>query len=268
MNFNFKDEFYEDPYTTNAYVAGITTAHARMKLFNECLGPLSERSVYCDTDSIKYTVNNTDKPLEYNDNLGGLKDELDGGYLKNFIATGPISYAHINNKDEITTHIKGFTLNVRNIEKLSFENICAIIDGEMEKISVTNPDHFLRSHKKKSVRLRELTKEFKIDFDKRVVQSNFTTLPYMVIKSIIFYPQSKRIDKKTRMSESEFLSFDENVEFLLESIEIQELTEKFKKYQLSFKPPTEVSHRIKAPVEQHDTQNPITRGWLHLKTDK
>ena len=151
MNFNFKNEFYEHPYTTNAYVAGITTAHARMKLYNECLGPLSQRSVYCDTNSIKYTVNNTNKPLEYDDNLAGLKDELDGGHLTKFIATGPKSYAHIDNSCEVTTHIKGFTLNVRNIEKLSFENICAIIDGDMEKITVTNLDHFSRSHEKKGV---------------------------------------------------------------------------------------------------------------------
>ena len=123
-------------------------------------------------------MNNTDKPLEYKDNLGGLKDELDGGYLTKFIATGPKSYAHIDDKDEITTHIKGFTLNVRNIKKLSFQNICKIIDGDMKKISVTNPDHFSRFHEKKSVRLRELAKKFKIDFDKRVVQPDFTTLPY------------------------------------------------------------------------------------------
>ena len=43
---------------------------------------------------------------------------------------------------------------------------------------MTNPDYFTRSHKEKSVRLQELKKEFKFNFDKQVVQSDFTTLPY------------------------------------------------------------------------------------------
>lgn len=132
ITYSFKDEFVEKPYETNVCIAGITTAHARPKLYDECLGPLGRRSAYCDTGSIKYTVNDVDRPLSYNDNLGGLKDELDGEHITEFIASGPKSYAHNDSTGEITSHIKGFTLNVANVEKLSFENMCKTIDGELE----------------------------------------------------------------------------------------------------------------------------------------
>ena len=46
MNFYYKDEFVEKSFTTNP-----------------CLRKLDRRAVYCDTDSIKYTVSDTDKPL-------------------------------------------------------------------------------------------------------------------------------------------------------------------------------------------------------------
>ena len=178
ITYNFKDEFVEKIYETNVYIAGITTTHARLKIYAECLGPLGRRSAYCDTDSIKYPVNDVNKPLSYNDNLGGLKDELDGEHITEFIASGPKSDAHKSSTGEITTHIKGFTLNVANVEKLSFDNMCKIIDGRLKSIVVTNPDHFTRSRKEKGVRLQELKKEFNINFDKRVVQSDLTTLPY------------------------------------------------------------------------------------------
>lgn len=161
---------------TNPYIAGVTTAHARPKLYDYCLGKLGTRAVYCDTDSIKYTVSDTEKPLKNSDNLGDLKDKLKGGSFKKFIASGPKSNAHINNRDEIETHIKGITLNVRNLEKMTFEIICKVIDGDIEKITTHYPDHFSRSHDKKGVSLCELNKDFRFNFDKRVVQSGFTTL--------------------------------------------------------------------------------------------
>ena len=46
------------------------------------------------------------------------------------------------------------------------------------------------------------------------------------------------------------------------------MTEKYNKYQLAFKPPADVSDNIKDLVKQHGTENPISRGWLHLKTEK
>ena len=118
ITYSLKDKFIEKLYETNVYMAGITTAQARRKLQDECLAPFDRRLAYCDTDSIKYTISNTDKPLNYNDNLGGLKDKLDGEHITEFIASGSKSCAHKDSTGEVTTHIKGFTLNVSNIEKL------------------------------------------------------------------------------------------------------------------------------------------------------
>ena len=59
------------------------------------------------------------------------------------------------------------------------------------------------------------------------------------------------------MSDSEFLNFDKNVEFVIDELEIQEFTEKFNKYQLPFKPPTVVSHKIKSLAEHQCAKNPV-----------
>lgn len=70
------------------------------------------------------------------------------------------------------------------------------------------------------------------------------------------------------MSESNFLQFENPAEFLLESVPISGLTEKFKKYHLSFKPPSDVKDRIKDLVIQHGATYPISRGWFNLKIEK
>lgn len=64
----------------------------------------------------------------------------------------------------------------------------------------------------------------------------------------------------------EFVQFENPTEFLLDSVTISGMREKYGN--ISFKPSADVKERIAELVAEHDTCNPISRGWLNLKIEK
>ena len=52
MKYHYCNEFVDSSNTTNVYIAGITSAHAHMKLY-ECLEQLGDCVCYFDTDCVK-----------------------------------------------------------------------------------------------------------------------------------------------------------------------------------------------------------------------
>ena len=105
---------------TNIPVAAFTTSWGRIKLY-EGLRTLGRQVLYYDTDSIiySYTPGTSDVNLDFSDQLGRWKDELEGGYMVGtFVSSGPKSYSYTkrspSGKLEFVTKSKGLSLNARN----------------------------------------------------------------------------------------------------------------------------------------------------------
>ena len=75
MSYTYKDQFVNNSYNTNIYVACFTTSSARLMLY-EKLDYLNKQVLYFDTDSIIYIDSPNGNEIKTGDMLGELTDEL------------------------------------------------------------------------------------------------------------------------------------------------------------------------------------------------
>ena len=83
------------------FIASFTTCFARLKLY-ELLDTLQRSVLYYDTDSVIYTTGPGEQSLPVGDYLGDLTDELDGGYITEFVSSGSKNYAYRTSTGEET----------------------------------------------------------------------------------------------------------------------------------------------------------------------
>ncbi len=126
---------------TNIFIAVITTAWARMRIFEE-LDKLGERIIYCDTDSVVYERSDVPaKNLETGPFLGQMTDELDeGDSISEFCSGGPKNYAYRTKNGKAVVKVKGFTLNAVNATAFSFENLKKVILSGVENSTEDEPN--------------------------------------------------------------------------------------------------------------------------------
>ncbi|XP_069107303.1 uncharacterized protein [Argopecten irradians] len=106
MEWLYKDPFVPEGHNTNIFVACFTTAHARLRLYNE-MDKLSDRVLYSDTDSLIYVHKDGQYNPSLGDYLGDLTSELtckelgckdleclNHHYITEFISGGPKNYAY------------------------------------------------------------------------------------------------------------------------------------------------------------------------------
>ena len=165
----------------NVYVAAITTSHARLKLYNECLSKIKfENLLYCDTDSCIFVENSEQKKLPLGPYLGELTDELDEGFwIEEFVSTGPKSYGYraTNGKEAKTVmKVKGFTLNYDTREKINIQSLLKLIEKPENKIEMPT-FNITRNKKTKALSSVYSNKFLSFVFDKRVL-NHHTTLPF------------------------------------------------------------------------------------------
>ena len=175
VNYKLKDQYVKRNYKTNIYVAAFTTANARLRLYDQ-LSKLNEAVLYCDTDSIIYVDNGTNT-VTTGDLLGEWTDELKGGYITKFIASGPKSYYYKTNTGKECLKVKGFTLHYANAKKITGLVMELMIDKEFPNV-ITVDKNIVRDVKTKQLVNTEQTKKFGFNFDKRVICDNFDTVPY------------------------------------------------------------------------------------------
>ncbi|CAL1300304.1 unnamed protein product, partial [Larinioides sclopetarius] len=178
IHWQSKKEFLAQDASTNIFIAAFTTAWARIKLYNE-MEKLGRSVLYHDTDSIVYASDGKNDPPLGNF-LGEFTDELDGDSITTFVSAGPKNYAYQTKGGKTCCKIRGFTLNFRNSEKLNFDSIRALVcnlDYNC-KIPLYNPSKISRDAKRRKVVNKEETKSYRMVYDKRVIQDDFTTLPY------------------------------------------------------------------------------------------
>ncbi|GBN72880.1 hypothetical protein AVEN_272305-1 [Araneus ventricosus] len=140
---------------------------------------LGDAVLHHDKDSIIYASNGKNDPPLGNF-LGEFTDDLYGETIITFISAGPKNYAYRTSRGKTCCKVRGFTLNFRNSQKLNFDCIKHLVtsmDFE-EKIPLQDPHKIVRDGKKRKVLRKEETKYYKLVYDKRVIQPDFTTLPY------------------------------------------------------------------------------------------
>ena len=179
FRYQTKDVWLEDPTKTNVIIAAFTTSYARLRLY-EMLDQLGDKVVYYDTDSIIY-IDDGNEIIKSGCMLGEWTDELNGDHIKEFISTGPKSYAYRTSKGKIVCKVKGFTLNYKNSQKLNINSMLNVLNNEVENIILTY-NQIKKNRKKHTLTNTLIQKKFKLDYDKRVIQTKIDdiidTLPY------------------------------------------------------------------------------------------
>ena len=200
------ENLVKEDYQTNIFIAAFTTCWARLKLYS-VLEMLGERVLYFDTDSVIFVSAPDDIDPETGPFLGDLTNELKkpGDYIVEFVSGGPKNYAYKTFLGDQVSKVKGFSFNYINSRLINFSSILQLISRPRKnadneggpshstkqigqnkikqkddgKIVVTNPRRISREKLKRKIYNREEQKEYRIVYDKRVIQNDsFETLPY------------------------------------------------------------------------------------------
>ena len=132
VNFKYKDQYVQDTFSTNVYIAAFTTSNVRLRLY-DMLDKLGKSVAYYDTDSIVY-VDNGKNSIKTGWFIGEWTDELGkDNYIKEWFSSGPKSYGYLTNTEKGVVKIKGFTLNYENSKHLNIESMKIIIEKEIVK---------------------------------------------------------------------------------------------------------------------------------------
>ena len=96
---------------------------------------------------------------------------------------GAKNYGYKTAGGKVECKVRGFTLNVRGRAVLNYESMKDHIKQTLvqeepdDSIPVHNPHHFVRDTNNKRVRLTNLTKQYRLVFDKRVLDGTHS-LPF------------------------------------------------------------------------------------------
>ena len=209
-------DFLPSSKDTNVFIALVTTAWARIRLYRE-LEKVGSRVLYCDTDSVIYQESqDPEENLKIGNFLGEMTSELDADdHIVEFVSGGPKNYGYLTKKGKTAVKVKGFTLNSTNAPIFSFEKIKRVImngvglpptpkrkrlhreellDQHLENpdeatalatehgISVYNPVKITRTRDWRIVQKAE-QKLYSFNFNKRVIDPDtYDTLPYGFVK--------------------------------------------------------------------------------------
>ncbi|KAK3731364.1 hypothetical protein QZH41_007156 [Actinostola sp. cb2023] len=172
------DDFTRESGFASVVHAAFVTSFARLKLYRY-LEELQERVLYFDTDSIFYVTHPGQVLLPLGDYLGDLTSELKrpGDFIREFVSTGPKSYAYVTDQGEKEVKCKGIPLNVMSSAVINFKSMLRLVEGMEEKYVVTEPHRIQRDAKRRQLKTVEMSKDFRVVYDKRV-RRGVETVPY------------------------------------------------------------------------------------------
>ena len=176
-----------DPVQTNVniFIACFTTSYARLKLYNT-LDILKERVLYMDTDSVIYTQKPTESSIPTGNYLGEFTNKLDGDHIIEFIAAGPKNYAYNTLKEKQCCKVRGLTLKEQGQKILHFNSVKDLVlnkilqpEDDQPTLPLHNPYKITRCSATKTIQSISQNKNYKLVFDKRVINHDtYQSFPY------------------------------------------------------------------------------------------
>lgn len=170
-----QDEADDKGSKVNIFIAAFTTCHARLKLY-EVLHVLQQQVLYYDTDSVIYRWSPGLPSIPIGHYLDEMADDLEGDVMTKFVSGGAKNYGYRTRDGKVECKVRGSTLNHRGASILNFDsmkqNVLSELDDPKDKprfLKITNPYHFVCDTTAKNIKLMERVKQYKLVFDKRVL---------------------------------------------------------------------------------------------------
>jgi len=194
ISVNFKKEldYVEVMQYSNPIIASFTTAIARLKLYSY-IEKLQNRVLYFDTDSIIYITDLTNpshKMIQVGFSLGDMTNELSifgqEAYITEFVSGGPKNYGFRvsgckDGQDRTVIKVKGLAINNKTTQQVSFENLRQMVKDFVKKGTKHEENVVfsqIRTEEDRRVVTKNVSKKFKLMYDKRQINRDFTTYPY------------------------------------------------------------------------------------------
>ncbi|KAK3745286.1 hypothetical protein QZH41_013954 [Actinostola sp. cb2023] len=184
LQYDKVDDFTRESGFASVVHAAFVTSFARLKLYRY-LEELQERVLYFDTDSIFYVTHPGQALLPLGDYLGDLTSELKrpGDFIREFVSTGPKSYAYVTDQGDKEVKCKGIPLNGMSSAVINFKSMLRLVEGMEEKYVVTEPHRIQRDAKRRQLKTVEMSKDFRVVYDKRVRRGVDTGIRHFVTYS-------------------------------------------------------------------------------------
>ena len=176
-------------FKTSMCVAAFTTAHARLKLYNEVIDVAKDDLYYCDTDSGIVGQNVDIKTSEL---LGDLKDELaeygSDAYIDKYVSSGAKSYAYrVVYTDKFGRKHHSSSIKAKGIHqpKYTVEDLEKVVKEGTEITDI--PTMVFKKQQKdgdtfSAIKTVNGEKKVGCTLDKRVFDSNGQSLPHGYVK--------------------------------------------------------------------------------------
>ncbi|XP_076873809.1 uncharacterized protein LOC143523314 isoform X1 [Brachyhypopomus gauderio] len=167
----------------NVFLGAFTTAHARLELYN-LMDRLGDRLLYSDTDSVIFVSREGDWEPPLGPYLGDLTDEIGGGdYITEFCSGGPKTYGYLTAGGKTCMKAKGITLNSENSKVIRLDTLIDLVDHyvvnrDSNHHILARADGIVRNKKNLTLKNKSVVKRFKVVYNKRVLLSDFSTIPY------------------------------------------------------------------------------------------
>jgi hypothetical protein len=175
--YNEAEQLHNPSSKNNVVIAAFVTAHARIKLHREMM-KLGDRLLYTDTDSIIFISRKNIYEPPLGDNLGDFTDETEGDPIVEFVSAGPKNRAHVTLSGAKSCIVKGFTLNYIASLAVNFESMKEIVLNDNSKKISVNQMKIIRDIKNWRLYSTEAIKEYGFTYDKRILLTDLTTIPY------------------------------------------------------------------------------------------
>lgn len=111
-----------------------------------------------------------------------MTDETPGKKIISFVTGGPKNYAYTvqDRHGEMNTccKVKGITLNYKNSLDINFDIIRNITSNGTSVVTVRNDYKIARDSKMTEIITRKELKDYKLVFDKRILQRGLISVPY------------------------------------------------------------------------------------------
>jgi hypothetical protein len=164
---------------SNIVVGAFTTCYGRMVLYKE-LDLLQDRVMYFDTDSIIFLSKDSEYEPELGDYLGKFTNELKQDvHIVEYVSAGPKNYGFLLSNGESELKVKGFGLNYAASQKLNFKAVVDLVLSQMyEDYIKVKQTQFSRNKKDWTVHTSVIEKAYRVVYDKRILNDDFTTKPF------------------------------------------------------------------------------------------